>query len=85
MRFPSVSILIPAYNDEETVASVILKADTIAKKITRTYEIMVINDASRDGTGDVLNNLLKKYPQLTVLTHTVNQGYGGTIQELYKT
>lgn len=83
MKLFALSILIPAYRDEETIEDVIKNADAVAKKITDTYEIVVINDASPDGTGAILSRLGKKYPALRVITHTENTGYGGTIRDLY--
>lgn len=83
MRKPSVSILIPAYNDVQTIADVVAEADRVGKKVASKYEIVVVNDASADDTGVVLQRLKGEYRRLRVKTHGANLGYGGTIRELY--
>jgi glycosyltransferase involved in cell wall biosynthesis len=85
MQKIELSILIPAYNDSETIGAVIKEADIVAKKIATNYEIRVINDASYDDTSQKLTKLQKVYPKLTFATHLKNAGYGGTIRELYQT
>ena len=82
---PSLSVLIPCYNVGSTVASVVRGADSAAKKFTGTYEILAIDDASRDATASILAELRIRFPALRVITHPVNLGYGRTIKELYMT
>jgi glycosyltransferase involved in cell wall biosynthesis len=84
-KLSSVSILIPAYNDSETITKVVNDAIAAAKKVARKFEILVINDASTDNTGTILDKLSKKIKELTVIHHPVNLGYGGTIKDLYYT
>lgn len=80
----SLTFIIPAYNDETTIDSVITKAVAVGQKLRIPFELLVMNDASRDATGRMLNKLKKRYPRLRVITHTTNAGYGQTIKELYK-
>ncbi len=82
---PALSFLIPTYNDEETIESLIRRADEIGTAHARKYEIVVVNDASTDKTPDVLAKVSKRIPRLRVLTHDINKGYGQTIKELYYT
>lgn len=79
----TISFLIPAYNDEATIARVIAEAGEVGRRVAKTFEIIVINDGSRDETRTVLVTLGKKVGELHVITHPVNQGYGRTIKELY--
>jgi glycosyltransferase involved in cell wall biosynthesis len=83
VKKPSVSFLIPAYNDENTIQTVVLEAFNVGKKVASEFEIIVIDDASIDLTCDALTRLKKKIPELRVIEHEENQGYGGTIRELY--
>lgn len=80
---PLLSFLIPTYNDEETIETVIRRANAIGKLHTRRYEIVVINDASTDKTPEILSELSKSIPELRILTHKLNLGYGATIRDLY--
>jgi glycosyltransferase involved in cell wall biosynthesis len=83
MGKPTVSFLIPAYRDEDTISTVVSEAVALGKKITSKFEVIVINDASPDATGEVLEKLKKQFNQLKVITHQKNAGYGGTIKDLY--
>ncbi len=84
MRLRSLSILIPAYNVDHTIKKVVTDAYTVGKKVTDNLEVIVTDDASSDTTGKVLRDLKRKAPNLRIITHTVNQGYGKTIKELYR-
>lgn len=79
----SLSILIPAYNDAQTIESLVFESISQGEKVASDVEIVVINDASSDNTRKILDSLGKKYSQVVVKHHTRNQGYGGTIKELY--
>lgn len=79
----SVSLVIPAYNDETTVGKLIADADYLLKEICDDYEIIVCNDGSKDGTLKVLSESLEKHPRMRLLNHPVNKGFGATIRELY--
>lgn len=78
-----LSFLIPAYNDEETIEKTVIEARDTGRKISSKFEIVVINDTSPDKTGEQLRRLERRVPELRVLTHTSNKGYGGTIKDLY--
>ncbi len=79
----SISVIIPAYNDETTIAKLVQDTDCLLKEISNEYEIVVINDGSKDGTLAVLKDLTKKFTNLRLINHEVNQGFGKTIKELY--
>jgi glycosyltransferase involved in cell wall biosynthesis len=80
----SLSFLIPAFNDEETIAKAISEAVAVGKSLKVRFDILVINDASTDETGRILEKLKRKIPMLIVRHHTDNGGYGATIRELYE-
>lgn len=83
MKLNSLSIVIPAYRDEDTISDVVKEADKVARDIALKHEIVVINDNSPDGTGEILEHLKRKVKNLRVLHHGENKGYGGTIRDLY--
>ena len=68
-----VSILIPVYNEEVGIR--ILLEKLVALKFHESYEILVINDGSTDGSLDVV----RLFP-VKVYTHTVNKGYGAALK-----
>lgn len=79
----SISVVIPAYNDETTIARLVQDTDCLLKEISSDYEIVVINDGSKDSTLSVVQGLSKKFSNLRIINHEQNQGYGRTIKELY--
>ncbi|MBX9568927.1 MAG: glycosyltransferase family 2 protein [Candidatus Obscuribacterales bacterium] len=79
----SISVIIPAYNDETTIARLIQDTDCLLKEISDDYEIVVINDGSKDNTWNVLQDLAKKVKSLRLINHEQNKGFGKTIKELY--
>lgn len=77
----SISVFFPAYNDEHTIEGLVRKALTVLPQCAEDYEVIVVNDGSRDGTGTVLQRLCEEFPdQLRVVTHESNRGYGGALQ-----
>jgi glycosyltransferase involved in cell wall biosynthesis len=77
---PSISVFFPAYNDAGTIASLVVLADKTCRQLTDDYEVIVVNDGSPDHTGDILAELAAKYPNLRVVTHEKNRGYGGALR-----
>ena len=70
-RYPGVSLVVPCHNEGDNVR------ETIAALLAQTYphfEIIAVNDGSRDNTGLLLDELAKKHPQLRVLHFARNQG-----------
>lgn len=76
-------IIIPAYNEEETVAAVIAQWHPITEQAGAGSRLVIIDDGSQDGTLEIAYSLKKQYPNLTVLTKE-NQGHGATVLYGYK-
>src|SRR5438309_10850037 len=55
-------------------------AQRTLRRLTDDYEIVVVNDGSRDDSGAVLAALQQDFPYLRVVTHEKNQGYGGALR-----
>jgi glycosyltransferase involved in cell wall biosynthesis len=83
LTLTSISVIIPAYNDETTVGRLIEDTRALLADICPDYEIVTINDGSRDGTLKVLQAQMAKDNRVRVIDHEVNRGYGETIRELY--
>lgn len=72
-----LSIIIPIYNEEKLLPEVLRRV----RALPVDKELILVNDASVDGTQKILEEELKKYPENTiVLTHTHNQGKGAAIR-----
>jgi len=65
-----ISIVIPAYGEEKTIAHLI---DTI-KDFPFSDEIIIINDGSKDRTGEIVDLLAQKYKKIVPIHHQVNKG-----------
>jgi len=76
----SLSIFFPAYNDWGTIGSMVLLALRVAAELTDDHEVIVVNDASPDHLGEILEALVPRYPRLRVVTHERNRGYGGALR-----
>ncbi len=72
--------MFPAYNDAGTIASMVVTAMSTARALTDDFEVVVVNDGSRDHTADVLAELAAVYPRLRVIAHPKNRGYGGALR-----
>lgn len=79
-KLPSLSIFMPAYNEEGNIAATIIDADKAARVITRDYEIIVVNDGSQDNTADIVTELSKLNPHIRLLSHNSNRGYGAAVK-----
>jgi glycosyltransferase involved in cell wall biosynthesis len=77
---PSLSVFFPAYNDSGTIASLVITAIQTASQLTPNYEVIVVNDGSSDRTAEILEELVRVYPVLRVVSHEVNRGYGGALR-----
>ncbi|MFZ5881985.1 MAG: glycosyltransferase family 2 protein [Chloroflexota bacterium] len=79
-KISSLSAVFPAYNDGGTIASMVTAALLALRRVTDDYEIIVTNDGSRDYTSQVLDELAVRYPELKVIHHPYNQGYGAALR-----
>jgi len=71
---PSITAFFPCYNDANTIAELVLKADDELSRLTDDHEIIVVNDGSRDDSAEVLQSLLARVPRLRIVTHDVTAG-----------
>lgn len=70
-----VSIVIPAYNEEDSIAEVLAQIENVMESSDVHYEIVVVDDGSTDNTSDVLKDL-----DVKVVQHPCNRGYGASLK-----
>ena len=75
-----LSVFFPAYNDSGTIASMVIRAVQAASELTPDFEVIVVNDGSADATAEIADELARTYPQVRVVHHPTNRGYGGALQ-----
>jgi len=69
-----ISVVVPAYNEEESVPVLISEISQAMKPLDRRYEIIIVDDGSNDRTRDVLVELTSQYKQLRWASHVTNLG-----------
>lgn len=81
----SISVVIPAYQEEENIEEVVSDSLRVLQGLTDRYEVLVLDDASRDRTGEILDRLAEKYPgTVRVWHHEKNQGTNLSLIELFR-
>lgn len=80
----SLSVFFPCYNEEANVERVTRAALDACREITRDFEIIIVNDGSRDRTGDIADRLASELPEVRAVHNHPNKGYGGALQAGFK-
>lgn len=76
-----ISVFFPAYNDAPSLPVLIESTFKTLNALDADYEVIVVNDGSRDETAQVLAQLQSVWgPRLRVVTHPENRGYGGALR-----
>ena len=75
-----LSFFFPAYNDGGTIASLVIRAVQAISRLTPDFEVIVVNDGSKDATGEIADELARTYRQVRVVHHQQNRGYGGALR-----
>jgi len=73
---PCLSVVMPAYNEEATIAGVVERV--LAQPVVA--ELIIVDDASTDGTGGVARMLAERHGRVKVFSHAVNQGKGAALR-----
>ena len=71
---PILSIVVPVYNEEENVRLLFEKIQVVCETIGEAYEVIFVDDGSRDETFAVLSELSKRFPELVVIRVQKNAG-----------
>jgi len=75
-----LSVFLPAYNEEKMLAETTQKVNKILGKIAGDYEIIIINDGSKDKTGQIADKLASENKKIKVIHHSPNRGYGAAVK-----
>jgi glycosyltransferase involved in cell wall biosynthesis len=76
----SVSIIIPAYNEEEIIARAVQQAYTILSTKEEAFEIIIVDDGSTDNTAKILMQNFRHYPEISIYHKKTNGGFGSAIR-----
>ncbi|MBO0777441.1 MAG: glycosyltransferase family 2 protein [Ktedonobacteraceae bacterium] len=75
----SLSIIMPAYNEEVAIAETVSSAITAVSTWTDDFEIIVVNDGSKDKTHEIVSELAASDTRIRLIDHEVNKGYGAAL------
>jgi glycosyltransferase involved in cell wall biosynthesis len=77
---PELSVFFPAYNEEANITTTVMNAVNECEKIAENYEIIVINDGSKDKTKAIVEKLSQQNKHIRLINHRPNRGYGGALK-----
>lgn len=77
---PEISIVIPAYNEEERIAATIDDIHSSLRQRGADFEIVVVDDGSEDGTVSLVRRLARAYPELSCVATRPNRGKGHAVR-----
>jgi glycosyltransferase involved in cell wall biosynthesis len=80
-KLPELSIFFPFWNEEKNVKNVVEEAIPIAKQIASTWEIIIVDDGSKDKTFEIGKELASSNRNIRIVSHTPNRGYGAALRE----
>ncbi|MCC6792431.1 MAG: glycosyltransferase family 2 protein [Thermomicrobiales bacterium] len=74
-----LSLVLPAHNEEENIELVVDQALKVLPTFTDDFEVIIVNDGSRDRTRQIIDDLGAADPHVRPLHHQVNRGYGAAL------
>lgn len=80
-KLNELSIFFPFWNEEENIERVVEAAIPIAERYAHKWEILMIDDGSKDKTLEKARRLVDKHKNLRAISHTPNIGYGAALRE----
>jgi putative flippase GtrA len=75
----SLSVILPAYNEEALIANTVSVVMSALSSWMRDFEVIVVNDGSKDSTGEIVARLAAYDRRIRLVNHPVNKGYGAAL------
>lgn len=75
----SLSVILPAYNEEELIATTLSDVMSVLSSWMQDFEVIVVNDGSKDKTGEIIARLADYDSRIRLINHPVNKGYGAAL------
>ena len=80
-RLSSVSFVFPMFNEADNIAQTISRAEALARDLADDYEIVVSDDASTDGSGEIVDRLAAADTRIKSIRLSRNTKFGGALRE----
>ncbi|UCD56349.1 MAG: glycosyltransferase family 2 protein [Candidatus Hydrogenedentota bacterium] len=77
----SISVVMPAYNEKENIERAVSSSLATLTSACDDFEIIVVDDGSDDGTGEILDKLAERIPALKVIHHDRNYKFGRALRD----
>ncbi len=74
-----ISVVLPAYNEEAVIARTVGRCVEVLSVVAPDFEVIVVDDGSRDRTGELADELAAADPRVRVVHNRPNKGYGGAL------
>lgn len=74
----------PCYNEEANVERTTQAALTMCRRVAQDFEIIIVNDGSKDRTGEIADRLAAETPEVRAVHNSPNLGYGGALQRGFR-
>ncbi|MEN6386657.1 MAG: glycosyltransferase family 2 protein [Phycisphaerales bacterium] len=84
-KVKSISIFFPCYNEQENIERVVKTTIEVVESLNVDYEIIIVDDGSKDNTGKIADELAAKDNHIKAVHHCPNKGYGAALQSGFKT
>lgn len=84
-KLSSITAFFPVYNEEKNVEKMVSDFQRVLPKLAKKWEIVIINDGSKDGTAAVSERLATEFEEVRVIHHQQNQGYGAALKSGFAT
>lgn len=78
-KIDELSVFLPAYNEEGNIKKVILKTKAVLQKVASKWELIIVNDGSKDKTLEIVQGLAKNDNHFKIVNHKINSGYGASL------
>lgn len=79
-----LSVFFPAYNEEGNIKKTVNDAKKVLLEMAEKWEIIIVDDGSKDRTGKISDQLAKEDKRIKVIHHKPNRGYGGALKSGYE-
>jgi glycosyltransferase involved in cell wall biosynthesis len=80
---PSISVVFPMWNEEAYIHRAVAAARDVLTRTASDHEIIIVNDASTDRTGELADELARQDPRVKVVHHQKNRKLGGSLRSGY--
>src|SRR5919106_3827393 len=83
-RVPALSFFFPAHNEAENIGGLVAEALEVLPGLADEFEIIAVDDGSKDETPRLADELATAHPQVKVVHHEVNRGYGAALRSGFR-